>query len=570
MESDYHLFTFFSSSTLIPLFFIYPLPVNLACHLPVLLHELLVELDNPSSPLGAGGQESGTEVQAALLLPEAGTGHDADTRRLEEAHAVELIRGAALGGGGLAGLGGQGDRWEEVHGALGLAALDALHLGEGLVEGGGALAQALKDAVVLLAVELVRGLTGLGGVDHDLDEALADDGGAEHDGDELVNVGLDLRVEADELEVAAAVAALADHALGDAVEGGELDAVVLSRVLLLQLAKDLLEAVELANEDVGLVDLVGHDDEVLLAGELEDGADVLLGEGGTRGVTGVDDYDAAHVDAIGLGLLVCAADGVQVGTPVLGLIEVVGDAGSVEDGEGGGIEGVLWDGDQDTGVGSGADGVEEGVDAGGGTGGEVDVGRVRGEAVTLCISTNVRKEHPIEEDLHSWKSLTLEELGNALLDGWNTGTGTVGTDGADALEEPLCTLNHVGLVAEVVDQDIFLLEKLGVLQQTGDLSEEGDGLLVQLLGVADVGRDDLVEGQVTALALVQRSAELLGLDGQLATDGILGRANVGVDVVDGEPGHVGGPAMAGLLVGSDFWRGSKKGSSAVLVKESTG
>ena len=62
---------------------------------------------------------------------------------------------------------------------------------------------------------------------------------------------------------------------------------------------------------------------------------------------------------------------------------MVGDAGGIEQGEGGSVERVLGDGDEDTRVRSGADGVEEGVDAGGGTGREVDVGGVRGEAVSL-------------------------------------------------------------------------------------------------------------------------------------------------------------------------------------------
>ena len=67
-------------------------------------------------------------------------------------------------------------------------------------------------------IESVGGVTFTGGVALHFDEALADDGGAEHDGDEFVDLGGDVGGEARELEVAAAVAAFADHALGDAVE----------------------------------------------------------------------------------------------------------------------------------------------------------------------------------------------------------------------------------------------------------------------------------------------------------------------------------------------------------------
>lgn len=185
--------------------------------LTILIHELLVELDNVPNPLGTRRKEGSAEVQATLLLSESGAGNQANAGSLQELHAVELIRGAALLGSGLGGLGGQVDGREEVHGSLGRAALDALHLLKGLVERGGALLHALVDTPVLLLVELVGGLAGLGRVDHQLDQALADDGGAEHDADELVDLLLDFGVEVDQLKVAAAVAALAHHTLGDGV-----------------------------------------------------------------------------------------------------------------------------------------------------------------------------------------------------------------------------------------------------------------------------------------------------------------------------------------------------------------
>lgn len=177
--------------------------------------------------------------------------------------------------------------------------------------------------------------------------------------------------------------ALADHSLGDTVERGEFDIIVFSGVLLLQLAQDTLEAVELANEDVGLVDLIGHDDELLLGGEINHRADIFLGKGGSGRVTGVDDDNGADVDAVSLGLVVCSSDGGEVGGPGLGFVKVVGNAGGVEDGEGGGVERILRNGDEDTRlVGLGED-VKKSVDSGRGTGREVDVVRVGREAVSL-------------------------------------------------------------------------------------------------------------------------------------------------------------------------------------------
>lgn len=493
-----------------------------------------MELDDAAHPLGAGSEKGGAEVQGALDLPEAAARDDADASGLEQLHGVELVGRAAVCVGGVDGLFGEGDGGEEVHGALGLGAADALHLGKGLVEGRGALLEAAKDALVLLVVEGKRGLAGAGRVDHELDHALADDGSAEHDGDKLVDVGLDLGVEADELKVAAAVAALADHALGDGVQRGELDLVVLARVLLLHPAEDRLEAVKLADKDVGLVDLVGHDEQVFFVGKVDDGADVGLGQGGAGGVARVDYDDAADVESVGLALFVALADGVEVGAPVLGLVEVVGHGRGVEEGERGCVKRVLRDGDHDTGLLGGADDVEERVHARRGTGREVDVGRVGGEAITLCgPGKTSRSAENGGKDEFNLRRITLDKLGNALLDDGNTVAGAVRADGANAGEQLLGAGNDIGLVAEAIDEDVLLLEQQRILENGEDLAEKGEGLLVELLGVANVGADDVVKRQ-RLVALGEAGAVLLRLDGELAADGVLGVADALVDGVDGE------------------------------------
>lgn len=126
--------------------------------------------------------------------------------------------------------------------------------------------------------------------------------------------------------------------------------------------------------------------------------------------------------------------------------------------------------------------------------------------------------------------LTLEEVGDALADGRHAVAGAVGSDRADLGEEPLSALQHVRLVAELVQEDVLVLEEDGVLDEAEDLAEEGDGLLVELLGVANVGRDDLLEGEAR-LSPGQLGAELLRLDGKLTPYGVLGRLDMGVDVV---------------------------------------
>ena len=144
--------------------------------------------------------------------------------------------------------------------------------------------------------------------------------------------------------------------------------------------------------------------------------------------------------------------------------------------------------------------------------------------------------------------LTLEEVGDALADGRHAVAGAVGSDRADLGEEPLSALQHVRLVAELVQEDVLVLEEDGVLDEAEYLAEEGDGLLVELLGVADVCRDDLVKGQAGS-ALPEEGPVLLRLHGQLATHGVLGSADMGVDVVDVETSAAGRPHCADLVEG---------------------
>jgi len=157
-----------------------------------LIHELLMELLDPAHPLSARRKESRPEMESALLLSEAAAGNDANTGSLEETHAVEVVCVLALLLRGIDGLLRQCDGREQVHGAGGRGAADALHLLESVVEGVGARVEAGVDVVVFLLVELVGGGAFLGRVDHDFDHALADDGRAEHDADELVDLLDDL------------------------------------------------------------------------------------------------------------------------------------------------------------------------------------------------------------------------------------------------------------------------------------------------------------------------------------------------------------------------------------------
>jgi hypothetical protein len=96
---------------------------------------------------------------------------------------------------------------------LRLLDLDALHALEGVIQGVSALAETLRDTSVFLLIKLIAGLPLDRRVDHALEQALCDDRRAQANADKLVDLLLDQRIEANELEVTTAVAALTDHTL---------------------------------------------------------------------------------------------------------------------------------------------------------------------------------------------------------------------------------------------------------------------------------------------------------------------------------------------------------------------
>lgn len=76
-----------------------------------------------------------------------------------------------------------------------------------------------------------------------------------------------------------------------------------------------------------------------------------------------------------------------------------------------------------------------------------------------------------------------------------------------------------------------MFQKLRMLYNTENLAEEGDGLLIELLRVSDVGRDDLLERQIRTGTLGELSPVLLRLDGQLTAHSVLRRFDVLIDVL---------------------------------------
>lgn len=171
--------------------------------------------------------------------------------------------------------------------------------------------------------------------------------------------------------------------------------------------------------------------------------------------------------------------------------------------------------------------MHEGVHARGGTVAKVDVLEARGVAISSYRGLASRRQST--NGTH-----TLNVLCNALPDAWGTLTLAVGSNTLDLLEQPPRPLEHIGLVSEAVHKRLLVFQQQRVLEETGDLAEEGNGLLVELLRVANVGCNDCVEGKVLALTIGQLCAIFLGADGKLATHRILGLLHMGVDVRQGK------------------------------------
>lgn len=214
---------------------------------------------------------------------------DADAGLLEQLEAVERVDGPALLLGRRLRLFWHLDPREEVERALCRVARHPVELVERVAEDLAPLLELGGDGFRLLLPQVVRRLPLLRRLDEHVDADLALQRGAELDRGQLVDLLGDLWIEVEQLEVAPSPAALARLALGDGVEADELD---LGRVRLAQVVDDLAERDKgpfAGVVDVGLVDLVGHEDEAGLVAELDDRLHRLPRQAVADRVAGRDD-----------------------------------------------------------------------------------------------------------------------------------------------------------------------------------------------------------------------------------------------------------------------------------------
>ena len=450
-----------------------------------------------------------------LLLTEARAGHADHTGLVQQVHAVHGIGSLAhlLGGGD--GLGRHRQSEVGVQGTIDRQAGHALQL----VQGGGQLLgahlQGLQNAVLLLLEQLVGGVTRLGRVDHHVHGVLAVHVGAAADGQQLVQLGAHVIGEVHHLQVTAAATALAPVALGGGVEGHQL-------AVQLQLGHHLLEGHELVARavDVLLVHLIGQDRDVLAGADLADVLDVLTGEALARGVAGVHGGDGLHRQTLRASALDALLDVSGVQSPVLLLLQVVGLVLAAEDVDGGRVQRVLGNGDQDA-VRRLVDQQLQGILNGlGGTVGQEDVLGVAREAIALG-----------------------DVGGHIVADLAHTGGVGVGTRATGVgNQQLLSSLDGIGV------------EHLGVLlsdlRPGGDaqhLSQEGNGLLLDGLGVADVAVQQRVEGEL--LALLQLLVDLHGANDDLTSHSVISGSDLLVDVVDGDAGREASQGGEGNVLG---------------------
>jgi len=292
-------------------------------------------------------QEGDTEVISTLTLTEARARNDTDTSGLEKSKRIEGISRNICSLGSLDSLRRQNDAWEEVHSTRRLGASEALEGVDGTTQLDSTTLERLDDIILLLLIELIRSISGLGRIDHAIHDELTHGVGAESDGFHLVEHGLNIRKEVVELDIATTVTTLAKEALGDGVEAGNLDALP---DVLTHLISNLTEAGELGTIliKVLLIHLIGEQNDTALDAEADNVLHALDAENLTSGVVGVDHDETTALDALGSCLLIAAVELSGHERPASLLVERIADLATVVKGEKRSIERILRSGSHDS------------------------------------------------------------------------------------------------------------------------------------------------------------------------------------------------------------------------------
>lgn len=220
---------------------------------------------------------------------------------------------------------------------LWITTFNALHLLECFVKRGCSLLETGVNSVVLLLVERIAGVAFFWRIDHQLNQALPDNRRAETNGDEFIDLVHNPLVEPHQFEIASSMTTLAHHSLTYTMQTGQFNVLVLLWILLLHLSQNALKAVEFANKDVSLVDLVRKYDKFFGSCEANDCSDVLFGERSASWIARINDCESTSVDTFGFGFRERRLQGAYICSPVLRLIQKIWYAVGVENCESCGI-----------------------------------------------------------------------------------------------------------------------------------------------------------------------------------------------------------------------------------------
>eukprot|EP00128_Syssomonas_multiformis_P001528 Colp12_sorted_trinity150504_noHs@30807 len=275
--------------------------------------------------------------------------------------------------------------------------------------------EGLVDASSLSLIQLIRGLSSLGGVQHNVNQDLAVRVWAQANRHCLVDLILNLSVDTNKFHVTASLAALPDETLGGTVERHKLDIIVGATHAL----QNLLERMERQVVDVRvrLVDFISQEDKFFAVDEVDDLTHVTLSKTLTSGVTGVDHSKSTHIDTIPSSLLNRSLKLGDRKTPRVIFFEVVVDGSSVKERKSGRVKRILRNRDHDTDLGSRDECLKDGLNAAACAVAKEDAFGIRTVAIAL-----------------------LDELGNSFTNALVALGVRIGTDVAALVEDLLGSL----------------------------------------------------------------------------------------------------------------------------------
>jgi hypothetical protein len=449
------------------------------------------------------GRKNGrADVVGTLFLTETRTRDANDTSLVKEIHAVHEISSLTHLLSSLNSLRRHSETEVSVKSTIDREARDTIKLVQSSGELLGTDLEGIKDTVLLLLEEFIGSITRLGRVDHDVHSVLTIDVRAAANGKKLVELSTHVIREVNHFEVTTTATALTPVTLRSGVERNEL-------AVETKLAHDLLEGNELITRavDVLLVDFIGKNDDVLTSANLADILNVLTREALTSGITGVDGSNSLHGETLSTSALNGILNSLSIESPIVLLVQVVRLILTTEDVNGGRVKRILRNGNKDAVSWLINEKLESILNSLGSTIGQENVLGVARETITVGnVLSNI-----------------LANLGDTSSVGVGTRTAGVGS------KKFLSSLEGIR-----VEHLRVLLSNFRPRSDAEDLSQEGDGLLLNSLRITDVAVKERIEREL--LALLHLVVDFNSANDNFTTNGVISSANVLVNVIHSDTG----------------------------------